>query len=169
MSSGPFDLEPAGQPAATQPVVRPAEINTSFSLWIAAVAVYLLLIPVTMSRTRGTVAATLQRPDAPGRPIDPAAIESVLNIMMTSVAVVSALLAGVWLLFILKMRAGQSWARIVLTVLAVIDLLVSLASLVTDRGSGFVATILSVVEIILIAAATLMMFRPGVGGYFARR
>jgi hypothetical protein len=175
MSSGPFDVEPSGppattRPAATRPPVRPVEVSTAFSLWLGAVAVYLLLIPATVSGSRASLIANqLDRPDARGRAIEPAAVQSVVNIMLASIVVGSVILAGVWLFLVLRMRAGHAWAHIVLTVFAVIPVLFSLSSLVTDPGTGFVATVLSVAQLILIGVATMMMFRPGANGYFARR
>jgi len=89
--------------------------------------------------------------------------------------VFSLVLLGLVLLFIFKMRAGRNWARIVLTVLGGITLALGLLSIgntlaLFDLGIvGALSALLSLAQLVIIAAAIYYMFRPAASIYFARR
>ncbi len=76
-------------------------------------------------------------------------------------------------LFIIKMRAGKNWARITLTVLIPLIVLGSLVlsdigTLLSVGGLGLVKVVLTALELILIIAAVVFMYRPDSNAYFTR-
>jgi len=73
---------------------------------------------------------------------------------------------GLELLFAVKMRAGRTWARIVLTVIGVLGTLGNLLNLFT--GSGF-AIASSLVSLLLIPAAVVLMYRPAASAFIQAR
>jgi hypothetical protein len=85
------------------------------------------------------------------------------------------ILMAVWLVIVWQMRAGQNWARIVLTVIGGIVVLFGVIGLLA-LGIFFAIGPLGVFEVLLqfaslavIVAAIVFQFKPDVNSYFVRR
>ena len=72
--------------------------------------------------------------------------------------VVFTIIAALYALFAFKLRAGRNWARIVLTIIAVLDLL----GLISRNGNpiGYVGALAAIVGCVL-------SYLPNSGAYFA--
>jgi len=75
-------------------------------------------------------------------------LQAAANIAVVLVVVIAVILAGLYALFAFKLKAGRNWARIVLTIVAALNLL----SLVSGRGGSAVGY---VGELAVIAGAVL--------------
>jgi hypothetical protein len=96
------------------PSARPKVVDTAFWLWNAAVAFSLVSIPVALA-DEATMSEKLARNAAMrNRPLSPAATSEVVGMMRVGIMVFMVVIALIWLLSILKMRAGRSWARTLL-------------------------------------------------------
>ncbi|MBM9466283.1 DUF4064 domain-containing protein [Nakamurella leprariae] len=73
--------------------------------------------------------------------------------------VISLIIGAVWLLFIFKMRAGRNWARIVITVFAVLGLLSLFSGYRSGQAWDFIGPVLSVLALVL-------MWLPASNEYF---
>ncbi len=125
-------------------LARPREVQTAFTLWIASIIVGLLA---------GTLSFVLTNPLAASRIIG---------------AVFGVLFLAFEVFFVVKMRAGRNWARIVLTVLAGLDVLMTLLGILIQRSVG-VTQVLGVLPLVLIVAATMFMYRGTANPYFEGR
>jgi hypothetical protein len=73
---------------------------------------------------------------------------------------------GLWLMFVLFMRSGKNWARIVLAVLSGLWLVTTLFGIAAATGVGIV---LDLVQVALVVGAVYFMFRPAANAFFAPR
>ncbi|MGI9004232.1 MAG: hypothetical protein ACR2GH_21715 [Pseudonocardia sp.] len=79
-----------------------------------------------------------------------------------------------YILFIVMMRAGKNWARITLTVLAPLTVIggslvfSDISALLSVGGLGLAKVVIAVVELILVVAAVVFMYRPDSNTYFTQ-
>ncbi|MEU6150690.1 hypothetical protein ABZ816_11880 [Actinosynnema sp. NPDC047251] len=136
-----------GTPSAAGPALPvPKEVQISFWIWIAG-AVLSVIGGLLAFAQRDAVADALRRApqtaDLSAEEFD--ALVSA-NIMIT--AVVGVVMAGLYVLFAFKARAGRNWARVVLAALTVLGLLSTL--LVGAGVSGLLTSLISVVAVVLL-------------------
>ncbi len=121
----------------------PQAVRTSFVLWMTAVGIGLISLIVTLVSTTG-----------PGRG----------SVGVGGVGLV--LLA----LFARKMLEGANWARITLTVLAVLGLVLGVGGFVLLSGAGAevpaVSLVFSIAQWLVMAAAIWFAFQPPANEYF---
>lgn len=125
----------------------PTPVRRSFALWIAAVVVGLV----------GSVVAVLGTP-APG------AAGGVAG------TVVGLLFLGLLVSCALAMRAGRNWARVTLTIVGGVSVLLTVLGLLLSAGLGVavdaVSTTASLLQAGLTVAAVLLAFRAPANAYF---
>ncbi|MGD9525429.1 hypothetical protein [Pseudonocardia sp.] len=142
-------------------------METSFRLWRYAAAVSVLASAMSVPIAADVAVAR-------GTPVPQAAGDATLiagafiGVLVTAVvAVVVVALAG-------RMRRGTSWARTVLAVVGTAIVVVGLLSLggtIALFGVGLLGplvALLSLVSLVLVAAAVSFMFRPGAASWFDR-
>jgi hypothetical protein len=162
---------PAYEPAPSLPneeggpLVRPKAIDTAFQASLAATAigavsaVFMFLldrqflddIAREAVRSAGTGAGALTQ-------------EQAVNIYRISMVIGIGVFVGLNLLFTFKMRAGRNWARIVLTVFAVIGAL-SFLSAMTSSGAEL-ELMWSLAQTAFGVTAVIYMFRKESNAYF---
>jgi hypothetical protein len=128
-------------------------VRTAAALWLGAIGAFVAANLLGMV----VVAVVLDGP--------PAAYSLIA-------AVVLAVL-GLGLLLVARMRGGADWARTVLAVAGVLDVLLGGYGLLAGVGPPGTApvvvvlnAVLTVVELLLVAAAIVFMYRPGAAGWF---
>jgi len=153
------------------PPTRPAPpraVRTAFTLWIASIIVGLLAGTLSFALTN-PLAASGQRMHAGATSgVSQAQLDTILNVSLIIGAVFGVLFLALEVFFVVKMRAGRNWARIVLTVLAGLDVLVTLLGILIQRSVG-VTQVLGVLPLVLIVAATMFMYRGTANPYFEGR
>jgi hypothetical protein len=158
------NMPPVGLGEMNQ-LTRPKDIDTSFWLWIGAIVLNLvgtafsLLLPADEKTLEATRAQFVLR----GQSASDANVAAAILAGKIFVAVIVAIIIVLRLLFIFKMRQGKNWARITLTVLAALGILLTLFGI---SGAPIVSMILSVLMSLLVAAAVVFMFRPLPNAYF---
>ena len=141
MSSAP----PAGAPP------RPADVDTGFWLWLAALPLLIIGQVVDIYFTANTTGATM--------PV------LVLSTMFT--LAVGAVIAT----FLLLLRSGYRWTRTLLTGGGIATILYTLASLVTVARPTLSAVVFAVTGIIgsvLIGGGIYLLHRTDSHGFFTR-
>lgn len=124
---------------------RPAEIKVSFWIWFVGGVLGLLGGLLGMLASLVLFAAA------------PAAAAAVVTLMLLAAAVGAA-----QMVFAVKMKAGKTWARLALTVLAAITLGLAAANTMAGLGQGggnWVAVLVSL-------AATVLMWLPAPQAWF---
>ncbi len=89
--------------------------------------------------------------------------------------ILTAVIFAIALYIMIQMRAGRNWARITIAVLGGLALLGAVLNLFTYLSGfglygGVYATVfllISVVQLLLLGAALVLMFRPNVNSYFS--
>ena len=75
-------------------------------------------------------------------------LETVASTAVVIAVVATVIIAGLYVLFAFKLRAGRNWARIVLTIVAVLDLL----ALLTGQGGaavGYIGALAAIIGCVL--------------------
>ena len=143
---------------------RPGEVEVAFRIWIACIAVSTVGgVASSLTTDKAAVVDQLKRRSA-GRDVDPALIH-MAGFFATASAVLTLVFAAVWALFAFKMRAGRNWARTVLGVLGVLDVIGLVLGLVT-AGHTMPWSLFSITEAVLVIAALVVTFRPATRPYF---
>lgn len=88
-----------------------------------------------------------------------AQLEAAANLVVIIAIVISVVLTGLYVLFAYKLRAGRNWARVVLTVLAVLTLI----NLVSTRGGSAIGYIGELAVVV----GCVLSYLPNSSGYFA--
>jgi glucose-6-phosphate-specific signal transduction histidine kinase len=124
---------------------RPAELKVSFWIWFAGG------ILGVMGGLLGMLASLVLFAAAP------AAAAAVVTLMLLAAAVGAA-----QVVFAVKMKAGRTWARLALTVLTAITLVLAVMNTVTGVGQGgnWAAFLIS-------AVATVLMWLPNSRAWFS--
>lgn len=127
MPSGQMPYPPQRTP--DWPPTRPAPpraVRTAFTLWIASIFVGLLAGTLSFVLTNPLAASRQRMHDNATSGVSQAQLDTILNASLIIGAVFGVLFLALEVFFVVKMRAGRNWARIVLTVLAGLDVLVTL-------------------------------------------
>ncbi|MCC9198466.1 hypothetical protein QNO08_02565 [Arthrobacter sp. zg-Y820] len=154
-----YNAYPGGQsapPPASIPA-RPKQVDISFWLLIASLVLSIISVPFGIAALNSPEArATAQRQlEAQGAAVDLDAAIAAGTILVVVIAVISAV---VTLLVAIFIRKGYNWARIVLTVFAVISLLNF-----TDLSA---ANLVAIVSTLLTIAATVLLYLNPAPAYF---
>ena len=141
MSTSP----PTGAPA------RPADVDTGFWLWLAALPLLIIGQVVDIYVTATSTGATMP-------------------VLVLSTAITLAV-GAVALTFLLLLRSGYRWTRTLLTGGGIATILYTAASLVSVARPTLSAGVFAVTGIIgsvLIAGGIYLLHRPDAHGFFTR-
>jgi hypothetical protein len=150
----------ADRPA--EPVV-PREVRYSFILWIVT-AVISLINGAQVVGQRDALRSAILAGEAtqPGAPkLTPDQLETAVTGSIVVAIGLAVVIAGLYVLFAVKMRAGRNWARIVLTVLAALGVVVGVL------GQRSVYSVLGLV--CEVGGAVLMYLAPATAYFGAQR
>lgn len=146
---------------------RPNSVELSFKLWMANIVIGVIgailtfvLLDDLIEQVAGEVGVSAEAAKEAARP-------TVTFGIVLGLALLAALAAVAF-----QMRNGKNWARITLTVLGVLGLIFSLAS-VGDQfaieGLGMVVGVLGIVRLLLALAAIVLMYTKEANPFFANR
>lgn len=125
---------------------RPTSVTVSFVIWLVVVLANILQGIISLVSGGGSSAA-----------------ESVGTAPLVGGAIFAFILAVIELIIVFKMRDGRNWARIVLLVLAILQVIgVGVGAASGGNAFGWIGGVAVIV-------ATVLMFVGGANGYFRRR
>jgi hypothetical protein len=125
---------------------RPTSVTVSFIIWL--VVVLANIVQGIISLTSGSSADVA---------------DSVGTAPLVGGAIFAFVLAVIELVIVFKMRDGRNWARIVLTVLAILQLIgVGVGAASGGNAFGWIGGV-------AVLVATILMYVGGANGYFRRR
>ncbi|MGH3916438.1 MAG: hypothetical protein ACRDTC_23965 [Pseudonocardiaceae bacterium] len=162
---------PAGDGTAPAPrevkPTRPKEVTISFWLWAGNALIGLVVIVVVISQydtIRDVVLdGAREAAQRQGGIVDERQLDVITTAVIVVFAVVFLAVSTAQLLFAVFMRNGRNWARIVLTVLGGLLLLVQLLSLTGTAGGELALTALSTAVLV---AAIITMYLPAANPWF---
>ncbi len=123
----------------------PKEVQISFWIWIAGAA--LSVISALLAFTQKDELAKTMRENPGTAGMTPQEFDAAVNFGLIFAVAIGIVLAGLYVLFAFKARAGRNWARVVLTVLTALGLL---SMLLSRSLSGLPTTVISVVAVVLL-------------------
>jgi len=159
---------PAASVLPPQQGLPPREVQNAFTLWMVSIIVGLVAGILNLV-VANPFAASRQRMHANASSgVSQAQLDTILNVGLIIGGVFGVLLLALEVFFVVKMRAGRNWARIVLTVwfgVGVAGTLLSFAFqfLVPAMPISLVGGVLTVV---LWGVAVRLMYRPASTAYF---
>src|SRR5436190_4478632 len=163
----PMPTAPALNEQEIQPVAaeRPKSVDNAFLLWIIGAGIYLLIVTLTVTFGADAITdSTREGLKNSGRAYTEDDVKNLANATKIIGVVLGLLFVGLFVLFAYKMRAGRNWARIVLTVLGGLSIVVTLISISSTDGLTLVVRLIGTV---LTLVTIYFMFRPDANRYFA--
>lgn len=147
---------------------RPKSVETSFKLWMAQIALGVLGAILTFVVIDDLIR---QAADEAGVSAD-AAMDAARPVITTSIVIGLAIIAILaWLA--IQMRNGKNWARITLTVLATLGVLLSLLNIgdtfAVDNALATLVGVIGLVRLALTIAAVVFMYMKDANPFFANR
>lgn len=163
-SPDPFAPMPPPTEGEREPLVRPKAVDTAFQASVASTLIGALgtVFTVLLDRAQLTDLVTDMLSGVPDAQRDvPETVDLFQFIFAFSVAV----FVGLFLLFAFKMRAGRNWARLALTVFAVIGV-ANFLSGVANSGAEL-ELMWNLAEVAFATTAVVYMYRKESTQYFA--
>jgi hypothetical protein len=152
-----FPAAPPPTESAVQTYTPPTEMTAAFWCYVVA-AVISLIGGVLAVGQKQAVLDTLKQSKA-NADLTPGQLDTLASAAITFAIVVAVVIAGLYLLFAFKLRAGRNWARIVLTVVAALALL----SLLFSSAH----TVLSYIGELAAVAGAVLSWMPNSSAYIA--
>lgn len=154
-------------PERAGPGVRPKSVDTAVMLWVAGAVISIVAGIVVLVFGGDQFAEAARRSlQTAGTPFTEDDVRSRIAAAKLLSAVISFAFFALTMLFVLMMRAGRNWARVVLTVLGALSIVSLLLSF--SQAGGLDLT-LGLVQAVLAGAAIYFMFQPDARPYFAPR
>ena len=122
----------------------PREIAASFWCYVVAAAIVLVNGVVSLGSKQAVVTALHKTSPT----LTPSELDSAATGALAIAVVLAVVFAGLYVLFAFKLRAGRNWARIVLTIIAALDLL-TLVSGQAGTVVGFIGALAAVVGCVM--------------------
>lgn len=146
------------------PVPQPSSIRVAALLMYVGAALSVLSLIVglaTLGSLKDNIRSNLQsRGDFTAQNLD-----SAYNVAVAFVVIVAIIAIAIWLWMAWKNSQGRSWARIVATVLAGLNILSFLANLAQNQQTGG-TTVLSVISVLLAIGILILLWRPESSAYY---
>jgi hypothetical protein len=167
----PFEPMPAApslneqELAGVTPAERPKSVDNAFMLWMigAGLSLLSLIVSFTIGGDAIKDAARDSLRQSQGREPSQQDVDNLANASLIIGVIIGLLFIGLFVLFAYKMRAGRNWARITLTVLGGLSIVLTLIGV---GGAGAIDLIVRLVQALLIVGAVYYMFRPDANNYF---
>jgi len=159
---------PAASVLPPRPGLPPREVQNAFTLWIVSIIVGLVAGILNLV-VANPLAASRQRMHANATSgMSQAQLDTILNVSLIIGGVFGVLLLALEVFFVVKMRAGRNWARIVLTVwfgVGVAGTLLSFAFQFLAPAMP-ISLVGGVLTVVLWGVAIRLMYRPASTAYF---
>lgn len=142
---------------------RPKEIDSAVQFWYGALALSVIGMVIRTFTIPEPVLAQFRMQAERDGFRDQQLIDSAVLIGQVVWLVVYLALCGLWVLFIVKMRAGQNWARVVLATLGWIAVVLTVPMMAADQ---FATTVFYLATVVIEVVAIVQMFRGPANEYF---
>lgn len=165
-TNGPFEPPPSDPWASDRlpppptagyrpvPVEQPASIRRAVRLMLVGAALSLVGTLVVLTQV-DTIRDTIEEDDPS---LTASEVDTVVDVTVGATVVAGVIGVGLWLWMAQKNGQGRSWARVVATVLAVLNIVTTLVGV---AGGGAAASLgFSLVSIVLAGAILYLLYRP---------
>jgi hypothetical protein len=158
----PEPMRPVQDGGTGAEIPRPRAVDLAFRASLASSVIAAMATVVTVLLDRDWLGRfARQLTEDSGRQFD---LETAISIAKVSIGFAVVLVLGLFLLFALRMRAGRSWARALLTMFAALGVMNFLLA-VADTGAEL-ELMWNLAEVAFAVTAVVYMFRPESTAYF---
>jgi hypothetical protein len=174
-ASKPYEPMPSAPPVSEEelaplppaPVDRPKSVDTAFLAWMIGVGISVISLIFIFTVDADAIRDAMREGlDGQNRSYTQEELDNAITLFRTVTVVFGLILIGLFVLFAYKMRAGRNWARITLTVLGGLSIVLTISGLGSTSGIHLIA---SIAQLGTVLAAVWYMFRPDANQYFASR
>lgn len=147
--------------------LRPKQVVNAVRLMYAGVLLALVGVLVN-ALSRDAITTSLEDANASRSPADrltPDELQHAAGLTYTAFLVMSALAVVVWLVMAVTNSRGRGWARIVATVLAVLNLLLTIGMVTRGTAAGAIA---EAPTVLVGAAVVWLLWQPASTTFFDR-
>lgn len=152
-----YPSAPPPQETPRQTYTPPSEIMAAFWCYIVGAVITVVGGLLVLTQRQAIVDATRA---ANTSNLSDSTIQAAANVAVAIAIVLSLVFAGLYILFAFKLRVGRNWARIVLTIVAVLALLSLLLG-----GAG--TSILRLIGDLAAIAGAVLSYLPNSNAYIA--
>ncbi len=141
--------------AATPPVEQPASIRVAVRLMYLGAVLTLIGVLVGLTQTDEIREAIQEADDS----LSGSDLDMAVNVAVAMSVVFGLVGVGLWIWMAVVNGRGESWARVVATVLAVLNV-VSIVFTVAGGGATTVTYVSSAVSVVLAVVILVLLYRP---------
>jgi tryptophan-rich sensory protein len=156
----------AGAPASTVP--QPPSIRNAVRLMWVGAAVSLISLVVTLATLGSLKQQIRDSVRNSGQNVKQSTVDAAFAGAIVFSVVIALIAIGLWLWMAWKNGQGRQWARIVATVLGVLNVIFTLLSFVGNRATGG-ARILSVIDLVIAIAILVLLWRKESTDFYEAR
>jgi len=163
--SSPHQYRPPAPPPELAPLVRPTAVDTAFLLTLTGIVLGAIgTVVTTLLDHERIVELVRDALDRAGDPFTEADVVRLIGTFRIAGGVGIAIFAGLLLLVAFKMRSGRNWARLLLTLFALLEMVNFLSAVVSDGAERNL--IWSLAGVAFTVTAVIYLFRPESVKYF---
>lgn len=156
MPNYPSPSGPGAAPGGSRvPVAAPMQVVIAFWLYMAAAAVSLISLVVSVATAGASRSAVQQQLSSQGQKFTSSQLDAVITLGIVIAVVLGVIFIAAYVIFDLFLRRGAGWARIVLLIVTVF----SLFQVLGGYGLGGLRFVLGLI-------ATILVFLPAASEYF---
>ncbi|WP_101377145.1 hypothetical protein [Saccharopolyspora spinosa] len=146
---------------------RPSSINNAFWAGIASVVVgFAMLAAAFLLVSDAELQLVLEETAAQGQRLTMEQARGIYSVVLVMLTVIVAIIAALWIMFLFFMRRGRNWARIVITVVGAVWILLTLPSIAGGTAGGIASALLSVLQVLTVAATIVFAYLAPSNQYF---
>lgn len=149
-------MPPAEAQQAPEP---PTEVQAGFWGFLVSALIVLVSGLLIIGQRDQLADASRKAVRENGQRVSDAQLDTFVTASVITTIVIAVIIAGLYVLFAFKARAGRNWARIVLTIIAVLALI----GLAFGGGGG---SVLGIIGRVLAIASAVALYLPNSNHYF---
>ncbi|MGH3431559.1 MAG: hypothetical protein ACRDQB_01850 [Thermocrispum sp.] len=152
----PGAMPPSREPYMSVEQQRPKSVNTSFMLWMINVVIGVIGSIITFIVLDDMIEAAANEVG-----VSVGAAQDAARPIVIGAIVLGLVILGVLALLAFQMRNGKNWARITLTILGALALILALVNIGDEfavEGFGVVSGLISIARMGLIAVGIVLMY-----------
>ncbi|KAA5833324.1 hypothetical protein ABT337_19950 [Saccharopolyspora hirsuta] len=155
------------EPDSAARPARPGTIDGAFWAGVASVVVgFAILATSFLAVSDAELQVVVEEAAAQGQQLTPEQARAVYSGVMVLVAAVVVVIAALWIMFLVFLRNGRNWARVVITVVGAAWILLTMPSLAGTTVGGVGTALLALVQVLAVAATLVLAYLAPSNQYF---
>ncbi|MER7012300.1 hypothetical protein ABT324_12830 [Saccharopolyspora sp. NPDC000359] len=148
---------------------RPGTIDGAFWAGIASVVVGFAILAISfLTVSDAELQVVVEEAAAQGQQLTPEQARAVYTGVAVLVAAVVAVIAALWILLLFFLRRGRNWARIVITVVGAVWIVLTMPSLAGGTVGGIGTSLLALLQVLTVAATLVLAYLAPSNEYLRR-